>query len=69
MGRLRGENILLNCCKWLQINGTLFQVIIVLCEGKFSGGQPTPSSLGEQTAWLPAVPMIHEAFPALDVST
>jgi hypothetical protein len=46
MGRLGGEIILPNCCKWLQINRTFFQVVTVLSEGKFSARQPTPSSGG-----------------------
>jgi len=40
------EIILLNCCKWLQINRTFFQVVTFLFEGKFDASQPTPSSVG-----------------------
>jgi hypothetical protein len=34
MGWLEGEIILLNCCKWLQINRTFFQAVAVLSDGK-----------------------------------
>ena len=50
MGWFGSEIILLNCCKWLQISSTFFLVITILCELKFSASQPTPASLGEQTA-------------------
>ena len=45
-GRLGGEIISLNCCKWLQINRLFFQAVTDLSEGKCSASQPTPSSVG-----------------------
>jgi hypothetical protein len=32
MGRLGSGIILLNCCKYLQINKTIFQVVAFVCE-------------------------------------
>jgi len=54
MGRLRGEIILLNCCKSLQINRTFFQAATVLSEDKrrYRSSQDQ-SGTKSQTAALP----------------
>jgi hypothetical protein len=45
MGRLGGEIISLNCCKWLQINRPFFQAVTHLSEGRmWVDGGSNPSS-------------------------
>ena len=52
-GRLGGEIISLNCCKWLQINRPFFQVVTDLSEGRKQIDWGAPGRARSGRAWCP----------------